>query len=71
MHLYRTSDAPSEIGFIDDREEGRALWEETNEVGAEDEGGAESELDEETPSKKRKRHLDSLVASRAAKRQKK
>jgi len=46
-------------------------------VEAEGEADAEPELDEElpesvqTPSKKRKRHLDALVASRAAKRQKK
>lgn len=83
MHPYRTSDAPSEIGFIDDREEATTPWDEstpfdestpwgeTNEMGVGSEGGAESGSGEETPSKKRKRHLDSLAASRAAKRQKK
>jgi len=73
----RTSDATTELGFIDDGEEGTALWEVTNEVDAESEAVAKPESDEElagtsqTPSKKRKLHLDALVASRAAKRQKK
>ena len=81
MHPYRTSDSATELGFIDDREEGTApLWEETNGVETESGGGVEPESDEElpnfpqTPSKKRKRRLDALVAARAAragKRQKK
>lgn len=77
MHPSRTSDAATELGFIDDRDEGAALWEEMIKVDAE--GGAitEPESDEEvpdssqTPSRKRKLHLDALVASRVAKRQKK
>ena len=77
MHPSRTSDAATELGFIDDREEGAALWEATNEVDTEGGAIAEPDLDEEvpgssrTPSKKRKLHLDALVASRAAKRQRK
>ena len=76
MHLSRTSDSSTELGFIDDREDGAAIWESTNEVDAEGGANAEPELDEEvpdssrTPSKKRKLNLDALVASRAAKRQK-
>jgi hypothetical protein len=77
VYPSRTSDAATELGFIDDREEGEALWEETIEVDAESGAIAEPELDEEVPdsfqtlSKKRKLHLDALVASRAAKRQRK
>jgi len=76
VHPSRTSDASTELGFIDDREDGAAIWEATNEGDAEGGAIAEPDLDEEvpdssrTPSKKRKLHLDALVASRAAKRQK-
>jgi len=77
VHPSRTSDAATELGFIDDSEEGPAFWEETIEVDAEGGAIAEPELDEEvpdssqTPSKKRKLQLDALVASRATKRHKK
>ena len=53
MHPSRTSDAATELGFIDDREEGATLWEATNEVDAEGGAIAEPDLDEEVPGSSR------------------